>query len=76
MALLVMESAYTMMGLVKGAVLGTIGYYVVDTVITELVTGTTAADDILTSLVPIVFGLGIAIFVIMRAFALGSGGRD
>jgi hypothetical protein len=65
-----------MMGLVKGTVLGAVGYYIVNTVIGELITGTTAADDILTSLVPIVFGLGIAIFVIMRAFAMGGTTRD
>jgi hypothetical protein len=71
-----MEKVIIMLGLVKGTVLGAVGYYIVDTVIGQLVTGTTAADNIITNLVPIVFGLGIAIFVIIRAFALGGTSRD
>lgn len=62
-----------MLALVKGAVLGVIGYYIIDVVVDTLVTGTTAADDIITGLVPIVFGLGIAIFVVVRSFKLGGG---
>ena len=37
-------------------VLGAVGYYIVTEVIGSLITGTTAADDIITNLVPIVFG--------------------
>ena len=50
---------------------GSIAYMVVDAVINEVITGTTAAENILGNIVPLVIAAGVVWLIVSYAFSEG-----